>query len=245
MVKKNQVIFKLVTLVVLMLSNGEIYSQQGFIYESYLRNKYVARGFICTNSPTIEGSMTYVQSSYRIGVWGIKSFTQSYSEIDLSFEYSKNNFNLSVIDYYNPSVTKIQKYFHISKYHKNHTLDLVLFYRLQRTVPLGFKWSSYIYGNDYSSLTSKRMVSTYVEFSYLFSKRYFDLNLFIGIVPWESWYSDKLSVVNSGLSLESKLVNSKNFTIPSTLSLVYNPSTKQLNISLIFGMKQKKYKKAN
>jgi hypothetical protein len=89
------------------------------------------------------------------------------------------------------------------------------------------------------------MVSTYVEFSYLISKKYFDLNLFMGVVPWESWYSDKPSVVNSGLSFESKLINSKDFTIPTTLNLVYNPSTKQLNISLIFGMKQKKYKKTN
>jgi hypothetical protein len=150
MARKNQDIFKLVPLVVLMLLNGEIYSQQGFIYESYVRNKYVARGFICTNSPTIEGSMTYVHSSYRIGAWGIKSFTENYSEIDLSFEYSKNNFNLSVLDYFNPSTVKIEKYFHMSQYHKNHTLDIVLFYRLRKIVPLGFKWSSYIYGNDYS-----------------------------------------------------------------------------------------------
>lgn len=213
------------------------YPQQSLLAESYMRSCYITRGFVGTKDPTIEGSLTYsLTPKYRINLWGLSSMINKYSEIDLTMECQYKNLTLSLIDYYNPSANTTFNYFDLVEYNSAHTLDLILFYRLNNSVPLGLKWSSYIYGLDHDPNTNDRLFSTYAEISYLLSKSRYSINPYVGFVPWKSWYANKFSFVNCGVKLESDLLCNKSACVPAALNMIFNPKMDQLNFSLIFGV---------
>lgn len=212
------------------------FTQQNLLVESYVRNSYIPRGFIGTKDPTIEGSVTYSLSpSYRINFWGISSLVNRYSEIDLTMEYQYKNFTISLIDYYNPSSNQTFNYFNLKKYNTTHTLDLILFYRLNNAFPLGLKWSSYVYGYDHDPATDDRFFSTYLELSYPVIYRRYLFNPYIGFVPWKSWYTSQPAVVNCGVKLDTDLLCSENTCLPATFNMIYNPKMEQFNVNLILG----------
>lgn len=239
--KKSLKFIFLLQITFLVLLNTEIFAQSSLLLESYIRNKYIARGVESSRTPTFEGSLTYSLSDFNAGVWGIFSMDNTYSEIDFTVEYNKDNFRMSFIDYFSPSPVQKINYFDMTKYKSCHTLDIILFYRLKGPLPFGFKWSSYVLGGDYNSQTSKRMYSSYFETSYLYNQKHFDLNLFAGLVPWESWNSSKTAIVHCGFSIEKNLFTFQKISFPMVLNLIYNPTIREANVSLIIGVK-KEYK---
>jgi len=214
-----------------------VFCQQGILFESYVRNSYIPRGFIGTKNPTIEGSLTYpITANNKINLWGISSVLNKYSEIDLTLEHQYKNLTISLIDYYNPSANKTFNYFNLNEYNKAHTLDLILFYRLNRAFPLGLKWSSYLYGYDHDPTTDTRLFSTYIELSYPFTNKQLLFNPYVAFVPWKSWYANRFSVVNCGVKLDTDLLCNESACVPATFNMIYNPQMEQFNLNLILGI---------
>ena len=100
-----------------------------------------------------------------------------------------------------------------------------------------FRWmaATFLYG-DRHQVTDSHMFSTFVEIGYPFTLKGSDAEISVGLSPWESIYSDRLSIVHAGFSVEDQINIGQGASIPMKFSLFANPSTSEAWVIFSIGL---------
>ncbi len=205
-------------------------------------SRYVWRGMLVTDLPSIQPSLSLSYSGLSFGFWGSYSIAKitkyendfPYShEIDTWLSYSvklNNGINISALltDYYFP-----QSGLKISDFNNGtgaHTLELGLLLMGNDTFPLRFA----VYTNVYNDVGN----NSYFQIDYSTHISNNSLNFFIGAAKGSkktpNYYgTERFNIINFGITAERKIKVTDSFSIPISVSYIFNP---QAEISyLIFG----------
>lgn len=224
---------RLLSLVLLLITTTLTYAQSNALEgELMFLNRHAWRGEIFGTSVAVEPSATATAGHFSFNVWAALTLDNSYSELDLIPSYQFRFFKLSLLDYYNPVAGKSNNFWSVKKEFSRHSVEITLDnFDVEKH---RFKWlaGTFILG-DRDEDSGRPLYSTYVELSYSFNLWELETTPFAGFTPWTGYYAPDFAFVNTGLTLSHELDINSFFTIPLTLSAVYNPSTQ--NSFVTFG----------
>ena len=199
---------------------------------------YVSRGNYDSGA-SIQPAMAASLAGFTLGTWGSSDLGgNERKEVNLLLHYSVKGFTVGLTDYWWEG-EKVYKYFQYAKGKTAHRWEANLAYRLPfEKFPLSIAWNTIFAGNDYNA-QGERCYSTYVEMKYPFSAGKVDMNVFLGVVPWNSpsvlsGGNDGFAVCNVGISAQRAIRCSDNFSIPLFTRLIFNPVKE--DIHLVFGV---------
>lgn len=167
------------------------------------------------------------KSSLSLGVWGSYGFTGGFAENDfsLSYSYESNfgNITAMVTDFYYPFLG-----IPFSNFTNDtlgaHTVEAALSYTGNESIPIRLQVSQNIHGVDHGSK------SFYVEAGFFAKVNNVDVDVFVGAAKGVSaWYlveTDKIELINTGISLSKEIKVTEDYSIPAGVSFVYNPHHK-------------------
>lgn len=210
-----------------------------FSFSSDIVTRYIWRGnefgkydFDFKSTPHIQPTAaltltTASELSISLGLWGSYGFNGNYSETDLYLNFlmptNIGDLSLTFNDYFYP-------YYGISFTNFDgdglggHTLELNFSFQFKEKFPLKFMISKNIH-NDI-----KDDNSLYFELGYPIQISDVNIDLFAGVAQGKSiWHNvdvDKFSIVNTGFTAKKSLKISETFSLPISLSWVYNPHKK-------------------
>lgn len=191
-----------------------------------LVSSYIWRGLDSGNA-SLQPTLGFQWKGLTLYAWGSTEFRQKNNEIDLSVEYEYKNLTLYANNYFTQTEDEPFRYFTYSAHTTGHTFEVGASYRLSERFPLSASWFTTFAGNDYRD-NGRRAWSSYCELSYPFSLKGVDLSIEAGFTPWESFYADKFSVVNVGLSATKEIRITSDFSLPLFGKLIANPREEQL-----------------
>lgn len=219
---------------------GILFSQDlSFSFSSDIVTRYVWRGnefgkydwdskSTMHIQPTAALTLT-TKSEFAIslGFWGSYGLNGNYSESDLSLNfYMPTNIadlSLTFNDYFYPFYGIPFSNFDGDGL-GGHTLELNFSFQLKDKFPLKFMISKNIH-NDI-----KDDKSLYFELGYPIQISDVDIDLFAGIAQGKSiWHNvdvDQFAFVNTGFTAKKSLKITESFSLPVSLSWVYNPHKK-------------------
>jgi len=210
-------------LILFLLISCKTFSQLQFSdAEILVQSRHVWRGEKLGTAPAIEPSVTFSASRFSFNIWASVTTNNSYSEIDLIPAYQFNNFQLSLLDYYNPVPEEDNHYLNFQEGRNRHSLELTAdnyYVDKQR-----FKWmiGTFLLG-DKNEDTGNPCYSTYLEFKYPFTIWGIDTEPFAGLTPFKGFYADKFALINTGISFTKEFEVSARLTIPINVTYTYNP----------------------
>lgn len=209
-------------------------SPLSFQYGADLVSRYVWRGMQFGEGAHIQpyGNIVFGSGSHSLsfGVWGSYDLggkidsANTYSEFDLSLRYSFatetiGTFTVGAADYYYPYL-KIP----YSNFEKDglggHTVELSAAYQGPESLPVSFLVSS----NFLNDLPEEK--SFYFEGGYTVDLNSVPISFFAGfaqgVSTWHQVYSDKLELINLGVSASRSFEITENYSITATVALVRN-----------------------
>lgn len=201
--------------------SGEIYS------------KHLWRGSANGTSVSFQPSLEYQIGRFTTGVWGAWCPDGSYTELDLYFSCSANNFTFTLFDYFCPA-NPVQNFdfFEIGKGRTRHTFDLNAEYADPDKHPFALLAAVMVYGDDLDPETGINNFSTYIEPSVSFSPGKFNLRAFAGLTPFSSYYANKASLINTGISAARKIPVTTKYGVTVKTAFVYNPFKEQTHFTV-------------
>ncbi len=201
-------------------------------------SRYVWRGCELDPYPHIEPYATIDldlsdQFNLNFGVYSSYGFAGEYAEndfiLELGYESEFGTLTAKVADYFFP-------FLHIpfTNFTNDttgaHTVETSLAYTGTESFPIRFLISQNVHGYD------PDIHSLYLEAGLFTTINDIDFDIFIGAAKgysvWHSVNTDKLEIVNTGVSLQKVIKITEDFSIPTGVSFVYNPHQK--NSYLIF-----------
>jgi hypothetical protein len=196
-----------------------------------LYSRYIWRGLEIGNAPSAQPTLMISYSGFEFGAWGAYTLSNRAFEADeidfwLSYTHAlgKEGASITAIakDYYFPNAGIEFSNFSDSDAAEPgaHTLELGLSVSGPESFPLTL--SGYV--NVYNDTGS----NTYFEVAYPFSVNNTNLDLFCGIAGGsrdnpDYYGTDKIAVINLGVSAVREIRISESFSIPLTVSLIVNP----------------------
>jgi hypothetical protein len=190
--------------------------------EILFQSRHVWRGMKLGTAPAIEPSVTFGKGRFSFNVWASATTNNSYSEVDLIPSWQFDNFELSLLDYYNPVSGEINQYLNFQEEKTRHSLELNIDnYSIDKQ---RLKWmiGTFILG-DRNDENGKPYFSTYIEIKYPFSILGIETEPFAGLTPFRGFYADKFAFINTGISLSKEFELSSRLSIPIVASYIYNP----------------------
>ena len=191
-----------------------------------LVNRYVWRGAQFSDSPNLQPYMSVGFGGFSLMGWGSYAMGKNYAEIDLFLSYNLKGVTLSVNDYFNEQDTALwtTNWREWDRAYTGHLVEAQLSYTTSgENHPLTLTASTLIYGADLDDAGEQRY-STYFEASYPFSVKDYELSITAGgTVTSDGFYSSHAGLVNVGVQAVRDIKVNDNFSIPLSLSLVYNP----------------------
>lgn len=201
------------------------------------RSMHIWRGIASSYVPTIEPSFEVNKNNSTTGIWIAQSIDGNYTELDLYFTYTFNDFSFTLYDYYcPPSIQASNEIANYNQTNTNHTIELNLAFAGNEKVPFNILVATMIYGDDLDHETNKNNYSTYIQLGYSTQIENSSLNLFVGISPFKSYYGETAGIANAGLTASRNLVISKNRKIPVEASLITNPMKNSLFLNFGFSL---------
>lgn len=187
-------------------------------------SRHVWRGFVNGTSVSIQPSIDYTFNNITGGVWGAWCIDGSYFELDLFLSYKKGNFTATIYDYFCP-VNPVEKFefFEIGKGKTKHTFDFNLEYANPEKHPFSLLVATMLYGDDINPETGNSFYSTYIEPAAGFNFGKTNLKLFAGFTPFNSYYAEQATIVNTGLSVSRNFRVIKKVQFPLKMSFAHNP----------------------
>lgn len=207
-----------------LISSVFIKAQEVFLNADVVSN-YVWRGMKLGNA-CVQPTLGVNWKGLTFSAWGSTEFKEDNNEIDLILEYEFNRLTLYAINYFEQTEEEPLKYFNYSSHHTGHTFEAGAAYCISEKFPLTVSWYTTFAGNDYRE-NDKRAWSSYGEISYPFHIKEVEMTAEAGFTPWESMYSDKLNVVNLGLSATKEIKLSPRFSLSVFGKLIVNPYEEQ------------------
>ena len=196
---------------------------------------HIWRGFATTYSPTIEPSFDVTRNNSTTGIWVAQSLDGNYTELDLYFKYTLNNFSFTIYDYYCPpsykSSNEIADY---NKYTTKHTIEFDFAFNGTQYFPIKILVATMVYGDDLDVKTNKKRYSSYFQFGYSTEIDNSIIDLVLGFNAFESYYGNQFGVVNAGVTVSKDLKTIKSRKVPLQISLITNPSINSLFLSFGF-----------
>lgn len=243
-------IFSLMTLS--LCNNRQAYSQEEHKLKPELGcdlvTSYVWRGTAVYSTlgdqnvlaPSFQPGFALNYQGLKLGAWGSVDFTGTYKELDYYLSYSLKGFTLAVTDYYWASDWFADNYFDYSNDSTSHYLEASLVWKGEK-IPLSLLVGTMFYGADkqYED-PSKNNFSTYFEVGYGFKISEYNLDLFLGMTPFDGLYGDGyggkdgFSVVNAGVTGSRVIKITERFSMPVKASVIANPQGRKL--FFVFGI---------
>lgn len=185
-------------------------------------------------APSFQPGFALNYSGFKVGTWGSIDFTGTYKELDYYLSYSLKGFTLAFTDYYWASDWITQNYFDYQNDSTSHFVEAALSYKGEK-VPISIMVATMIYGADkqYED-PGKNNYSTYIELGYGFKISEYNLDLFLGMTPFDGLYGDGyggrdgFAVVNTGVTGSRKIKITENFSLPVKASVIANPQARKL-----------------
>lgn len=199
-------------------------------------NRYVWRGLDIANTPSIQPTLSFDYAGLELGIWGAYTLSNQASEadeIDFWLSYTKDfesgvSFSAILTDYYFPNAGI--DFFNFNNYDATindsipdpgaHTIEL----GLSITGPEAFPITISGYVNVYNEEGN----STYFQADYPLTVGNTELGLFCGVAGGSkdnpNYYgTDKLNVINVGVSAIREMKISDEYSLPLSVSFIVNP----------------------
>jgi len=193
-------------------------------------NRFYWRGVNLSESPAIQPYIEYGKGAFTIGAWGSYSFSKEpYQEVDIYACFQKANVCLTFNDYFCPSdsIGVSHKYFNWSNSSTTHAVEAILEVSHIYKSPLSFKGGVFLYGDDKNEV-GENCYSTYLEMQCDFQLGEQPLIALIGCAPFEGAYSDRLALVNIGVSAEKDLHFTETVEVPLSIMFAVNPQSESV-----------------
>ena len=196
-------------------------------------SKHLWRGSANGTTVSLQPSLEYQKGRFTTGAWGAWCPNGSYTELDLYLSWSAENLTFTLYDYFCP-VNPVQKFefFEIAKGRTRHTFDLNAEYANPEKHPFALLAAAMVYGDDLNPENGRNNYSTYIEPSVSFTPGKFNLRAFTGFTPFSSYYANKASFINTGISVARKIPVTHKYAVTLKSALVYNPFRKQAHFTL-------------
>lgn len=229
-------------------------------FTANLQNNHLWRGLIITDKPVIMGNLSYAldkDKKWKAGIWGASSLTDDkdgthYKEINYYVQYSDGRFYIGLWDLFNSrninTAVASDDVFTYSKTRTAHIIDLRTNYTFGPSFPLNIEADIMLYGGanagevvlDPDGSYKKNKYSTYVQASYpLITTQKVKLDAFLGagfaLNDNNFLYGNgesSFQIVNAGLKASKTVKITDTYSLPLTMSSVWNPALKYARIQL-------------
>lgn len=201
---------------------------------------YAALGDQNVLSPSFQPAFSLNFKGLELGTWGSIDFTGTYKELDLYLSYSLKGFTVMMTDYYWAGDWIVKNYFEYQNDSTSHYLEASLGYKGEK-YPFSILVATMFYGADKQFEDPlKNNYSTYIELGYGFKISEYNLDLFLGMTPFDGMYGDGyggkdgFAIVNTGITGSRAIKITENFSLPVKASVIANPQAQKL--FLVFGV---------
>lgn len=194
-----------------------------FSFNTDIVSSYIWRGSMISNVPNIQPYFSFSKKGIEIGSWGSAAINGDYSELDIYAAYTFKTFKLLVTDYYVFSGYDDENYFSYANNKTAHSFEGTLSFTGTDKLPLKILAATFFYGYD-KNISGNNYYSTYFEATYSFK----DIDIILGATPSEGLYADDAGLVNAGFTAHKEIKITEHFSIPSTFSLMANPSAEKV-----------------
>ena len=195
-----------------------------------LYSRYIWRGLELGNTPSIQPALSVSCGGFELGTWGAYSLSNNAfaaDEIDFWMSYThkfKSGVSITAIatDYYFPMAGV--KFFNFNNHDAlepgAHTLEMGLSITGPESFPLTL--------SGYANVHNDAGNNTYFQLDYPVSVNNTDLSIFCGVAGGSKsnpdyYGTEKLAVINLGLSAVREIKLSESFSLPLTVSFILNP----------------------
>jgi hypothetical protein len=187
-----------------------------------LTSSYIWRGQYLGGVSVQPGASVAV-AGFSLAAWGSVGFDGGDTkEFDFTVGYGKGGFSVAITDYWFNTADEngdINNYFDYGAHSTAHVFEATAGYDFG---PAAIVWNTNFAGTDYKS-DGDRAYSSYVEASAPFKLGGLEWKAELGLTPWEGIYSNKLNVVNIGLTAGKEIRVTETFAIPAFTKITFNP----------------------
>lgn len=191
-------------------------------------------------APSLQPAFSLNFKGLELGTWGSIDYTGTYKELDLYLSYSLKGFTVMMTDYYWSGDWIVDNYFEYQNDSTSYYIEASLGYKGEK-VPFSILVATMLYGADRQfEDPSKNNFSTYIELGYGFKISDCNLDLFLGMTPFDGMYGDGyggkdgFAIVNTGVTGSKAIKITEKFSLPVKASVIANPQAKKL--FLVFTM---------
>jgi hypothetical protein len=185
-----------------------------------LVSRFIWRGMDIGHAPSIQPAVSASWKGFTLGAWGAYKLTgEGGQETDFYLSKTLGFVTIAVWDYWSFCDTTVMDFFNYSQKTTAHMLEAQVVLSGGETVPFNFLASYFFYGAD----TSK---SVYLELQYFHKFGTFNLLVFAGYQAKGTYYVPKAAFVNAGCTVKKSIPVTDRFSIPLSLSLIFNPAGK-------------------
>jgi hypothetical protein len=195
-------------------------------------SSYVWRGAYQGGGASIQPTLGFGVGDFSLSAWGSTNFNGGNKEFDITAGYQFGPLGVAVTDYWWEGEDAF-KYLNYGET-TNHLFEGTLSFTLPtESFPLALGWNTFFAGNDKDAEGDNRL-STYVTADYPFKVKDVDVQVGLGLTPWESLYAEKFAVVNVNLKATKSVKFSDSFSLPVFGQIILNPRAE--DVFLVFGV---------
>jgi len=187
-----------------------------------LVSHYIWRGQDYGQTPSVQPGLSATWKDFTLGYWGAYRIAGSGDhEFDFYLEKTVGPVTFSIWDYWSICDTTSNDFLDYKKNTTSHLLEAQVLLSGGEKLPFNLLGSYFFYGADPTK-------SMYIELQYVHSFGTIDTQIFAGFQPKGEFYASKAAFVNVGCSATKSLKMTKNWSVPLSLSLNYNPDIQKV-----------------
>jgi len=185
-----------------------------------LMSRWIWRGLDFGHAPSIQPALSVSWKDFTLGAWGAYKLTgEGGQETDFFLSKKISFVTIAVWDYWSFYDTAGFNYFDYNKNTTSHILEAQVLLSGNKSIPFNFLVSYYFYGADTSN-------SIYLELQFFHKFKPVDLLVFTGFQPKGTYYAPEAAFVNIGCTIKKSIPVTDRFSLPLSLSLIFNPAAK-------------------
>jgi len=229
-------------------------------FTANIQTNHLWRGLIITDKPVVMGNLSYAldkDKKWKIGIWGASSMTDDkddthYKEINYYIQYSDGRFYIGLWDLFNSrninTEVASENIFNYSNRRTTHIIDLRTNYTFGPSFPINIEANIMLYGGANAGEVvlnpdgsyKRNKYSTYVQASYpVMANKKVNLDAFLGagfaLNDKNFLYGNGKSsfdIVNVGIKASKSLRFSEHYSLPVSMTAMWNPSNQFARIQL-------------
>lgn len=187
-----------------------------------LVSRYIWRGLETGHAPSIQPGVSVSWKGFELGAWGAYKLTgEGGQETDFYLSKTVGFVTVTIWDYWNFYDTAAFDFFDYNKETTSHILEAQALLSGGESIPFNFLVSYFFYGADTSN-------SIYMELQFFHKFKPVDLVVFTGCQPKGTYYAPKAAFVNIGCTVKKSIPVTDRFSLPLSLSLIFNPNCKSV-----------------